>query len=295
MQTAKKHATHAITGFELTKIVLHNLKHFGLKPQTKTVLWVLIDCYNPENGSVVFPSIEYIATEGAMGLTSAKEGIKELINKGLIIKSKRGKIRGNYNKYLLTPKVQNPTSEQPENELLKQSDSDRFMIRTNKERKNKKQTTIVEDIKPIKDVVVSLKTFSSKRTITLDDVPEIIKNNPKVDKPCAYWASLSEEVKKEKLQEQQKREEQEKKREEQRKLKLQKEEEEKEKFQKELNKPTIFDKSSKEEAFNYCAMFGSESNRAKLKNSQSMVGKLVTKFNLDIDEICKEWEKRYKR
>lgn len=205
-QLAKKHVQHAITGFELTKIVLHNLKHFGLKPQTKTVLWVLIDCYNPENGSVVFPSMEYIATEGAMGLTSAKEGIKELINKGLIIKSKRGKIRGNYNKYLLTPKVQNPTSEQAENELLKQSDSDCFMIRTNKERKNKKQTTIVEDIKPIKDVVVSLKTFSSKKTVTLDDVPEIIKNNPKVDNPCAYWASLSDEVKAEKIKEQKEKE-----------------------------------------------------------------------------------------
>lgn len=239
-QTARKHVQHAITGFELTKIVLHNLKHFGLKPQTKTVLWVLIDCYNPENGSVVFPSIEYIATEGAMGLTSAKEGIKELINKGLIIKSKRGKIRGNYNKYLLTPKVQNPTSEQPENELLKQSESDCFMIRTNKERKNKKQTTIIEDIKPIKDVVVSLKTFSSKKTITLDDVPEIVKNNPKVDNPCAYWASLSDEVKADKLKEQQKIDEQIKKREEMRINKQKRKEQEKkeeEEFLKKVSKP----------------------------------------------------------
>lgn len=239
-QTAKKHVQHAITGFELTKIVLHNLKHFGLKPQTKTVLWVLIDCYNPKNGSVVFPSMEYIATEGAMGLTSAKEGIKELINKGLIIKSKRGKIRGNYNKYLLTPKVQNPTSEQPENELLKQSESDRFMIRTNKERKNKKQTTIVEDIKPIKDVVVSLKTFSSKKTVTLDDVPEIIKNNPKVDNPCAYWASLSDEVKAEKIKEQEEKEIQIKKREERQKQKLLEEKNKKiaqQKLQEECSKP----------------------------------------------------------
>lgn len=240
MQTARKHATHAITGFELTKIVLHNLKHFGLKPQTKTVLWVLIDCYNPENGSVVFPSIEYIATEGAMGLTSAKEGIKELINKGLIIKSKRGKIRGNYNKYLLTPKVQNPTSEQSENELLKQSESDRFMIRTNKERKNKKQTTIVEDVKPVKDVVVSLKTFSSKKTVTLEDVPEIIKNNPKVDNPCAYWASLSDEVRAEKMKEQEEKEAQAKKREEKRireQIREEEKKEQEEKFLKEVKKP----------------------------------------------------------
>lgn len=213
MQTVKKHAQHGITGFELTKIVLHNLKHFGLKPQTKTVLWVLIDCYNPENGSVVFPSMEYIATEGAMSLTSAKDGIKELINKGLIIKSKRGKIRGNYNKYLLTPKVQNPASEQPENELLKQSESDRFMIRTNKERKNKEQTTK-------EDVVISFKTFSSQKTVILEEVPEIIKNDPKVKNPCAYWASLSDEVKEEKLKEQKEKEREVKKREERQKQKL---------------------------------------------------------------------------
>ncbi len=288
MQTAKKHVQHALTGFELTKIVLHNLKHFGLKPQTKTVLWVLIDCYNPENGSVVFPSMEYIATEGAMGLTSAKEGIKELINKGLIIKSKRGKIRGNYNKYLLTPKVQNPTLEQPENELLKQSETDRFMIRTNKERKNKKQTTK-------ENVVVSLKTFSSKKTITLDDVPEIIKNNPKVDKPCAYWASLSEEVKAEKIKEQKKNEEKARKREFNRKKALKQKQEEAKKLQEEASKPTIFEGATKEEALDYCARFGSESNRRCLTNPNSMVFKLVEKFSLNIDEICSLWEQKYKR
>ncbi len=137
MKNAKnmeRHVGHAITGFELQKIALHNLKHWGLKHTTKTILWVLIDCYNPENGSVVFPSMEYIAEIGDIGLTSVKEGIKELINKGLIIKSKRSKVSGNYNKYLLTPKVQNTASEWSENELLEQSKSDRFML-TNKQEK----------------------------------------------------------------------------------------------------------------------------------------------------------------
>ena len=285
-QTARKHATHAITGFELTKIVLHNLKHFGLKPQTKTVLWVLIDCYNPENGSVVFPSMEYIATEGAMGLTSAKEGIKELINKGLIIKSKRGKIRGNYNKYLLTPKVQNPTSEQPENELLKQSESDRFMIRTNKERKNKKQTTIVEDIKPIKDVVVSLKTFSSKKTLTLDDVPEIIKNDTKIGNPCAYWASLSDEVKSEKIKEQEEKEIQIKKREERQKQKLLEEKNKKiaqQKLQEECRKPLT-------EQFTYqqaCKMIKRIAINNKPLAYKGICGQLATAFKINIDELLK--------
>lgn len=185
MKTAKKHAGHGITGFEFSKKVLHNLKHFRLTPSAKLVLWVLSDCYNPENGSVVFPSIEFIAEIADIGLTSAKQAIKELINKGLIIKSKRDKVKGNYNKYLLTPKVQNPAYEQSENELFKQSDFDCFMIRTNKKEQIKEQTT--------KENVVA---FSSKhKVVKIEDVPEIIRSNKKVKNPCAYWASLSSDVK----------------------------------------------------------------------------------------------------
>ena len=132
---------HGLTGFELTKNVLHNLKHFELKNTTKLVLWVLTDCHNPENGSVVFPSIQFIAETADISLTAAKEGIKELINKGLIIKSKRGKVKGNYNKYLLTPKVQNSTSERAEIGCFKKSKNDCFMI-TNKKRTNKQQNVV---------------------------------------------------------------------------------------------------------------------------------------------------------
>lgn len=139
-ETLKKHAKHGFTQFEFSKIVLHNLKHFELTPTGKLVLLVLVDCYNPENKAVVFPSIEFIADMAGVGLTATKQAIKDLINQGLIIKSKRGKIQGNYNKYLLTPKVQNPTSEQSENEFLKQSDSDRFMY-NNKLLKTKKEQT----------------------------------------------------------------------------------------------------------------------------------------------------------
>lgn len=286
-QTAKKHATHAITGFELTKIVLHNLQHWGLKHTTKPVLFVLVDCYNPENGSVVFPSMEYIARIADVSLTSAKEGIKELINKGLIIKSKRGKIRGNYNKYLLTPKIQNPTSEQPENELLKQSDSDPFMIKTNKERKNKKQTTIVEEIKPVNDVVVSLKNFSSRKTVTLDEVPEIIKNNPKVDNPCAYWASLSKEVKAEKIKEQEEKEAQARKCEERQKQKiseLKKRKIAEQKFQEECRKP-LSEQYTYETACNFIKrLFNVEKRLAY----QGIAKNLALTFDIDIDKLLNE-------
>lgn len=191
MQTMKKHAVHGISAFELTQKTLRNLNKFNLTPVAKLVLLELTTHLNETvNGSVVFPSMEYISNILGVGLTATKKAIKDLINEGLLIKSKRSKVNGNYNKYLLTPKVQNPTSEQSENELLKQSNSDRFMITNNKEQ-NKKQTT--------KDVVV-LKTIQSNKTITLEDVPESIKRNDKIKDKCAYWASLSEEVKKSYLQ-----------------------------------------------------------------------------------------------
>lgn len=139
-ETLKKHANHGFTQFELSKNVLHNLKHFNLTPTGKLVLLVLVDCYNPENKAVVFPSIEFIANMAGVGLTATKQAIKDLINEGLIIKSKRSKIQGNYNKYLLTLKVQNPTSEQSENEFFKQSECDRFMNK-NKQLKTKKEQT----------------------------------------------------------------------------------------------------------------------------------------------------------
>lgn len=86
-----------------------------------------------------------------IGLTATKQAIKDLINTGCIIKSKRGKIRGNYNKYLLTLKVRNLTSEQSENEFLKQSESDRFHIEQKKE--IKKRTNVVEEIRDVQILV----------------------------------------------------------------------------------------------------------------------------------------------
>lgn len=134
LKEVEKHEGHGFSQFELSKNVLHNLKHFDLTPTGKLVLLVLVDCFNPDNNAVVFPSIEYIADMAGIGLTATKQAIRDLILTGCIIKSKRGKIRGNYNKYLLTKKIQYRASEraeienlkQSENDLLKSSENDRF-------------------------------------------------------------------------------------------------------------------------------------------------------------------------
>lgn len=126
--------------FQITSDLLRNLNKFNLTPVTKLVLLELTTHLNEnKNGSVVFPSVGYIAEVLGIGLTAAKKAINDLIKEGLIIKSKRDKIKGNYNKYLLTPKVRNLTSEPSENEFFKKSECDLFMI-TNKHEHNKQQT-----------------------------------------------------------------------------------------------------------------------------------------------------------
>lgn len=127
------------TQFQITSDLLRNLYKFNLTPVTKLVLLELTTHLNEnKNGSVVFPSVGYIAEVLGIGLTAAKKAINDLIKEGLIIKSKRSKVRGNYNLYLFTPKVRNLTSERSENECFKKSECDLFMI-TNKKEQNKQQ------------------------------------------------------------------------------------------------------------------------------------------------------------
>lgn len=141
MQEAlKMKQQESCTQFEITSNLLRNLYKFNLTPVTKLVLLELTTHLNEsKNGSVVFPSVGYIAEVLGIGLTAAKKAINDLIKEGLIIKSKRNNVRGNYNKYLLTPKVRNLTSEPSENEFFKKSECDLFMI-TNKHEHDKQQT-----------------------------------------------------------------------------------------------------------------------------------------------------------
>lgn len=141
MQTALElKQQESCTQFEITSNLLRNLYKFDLTPVTKLVLLELTTHLNEsKNGSVVFPSVGYIAEVLGIGLTAAKKAINDLIKEGLIIKSKRDKVKGNYNKYLLTKKVQNLTSEPSENDSFKKTKSDLFMI-TNKHEQKKEQT-----------------------------------------------------------------------------------------------------------------------------------------------------------
>ncbi len=184
--TAKKHVNSGVSQFELTSNLLRNLNKFNLTPVTKLVLLELTTHLNEnKNGSVVFPSVNFIADILGIGLTATKKAIKDLINEGLIIKSKRSKVNGNYNKYLITPKVRNLTCERSENEPFKKSESDRFMITNNKEQ-NKKQNYFknLPYVDPKRYQTLELKRL---KTINNEDVGEIEPN---------YFAKIREKLQK---------------------------------------------------------------------------------------------------
>ena len=55
--------------------------------------------------------------------------------------------------------------------------------------------------------VVAFQKKSFHKIVRLDDVPPILREKKGIDNPCAYWASLSAEIKNEYLEKQRKKEE----------------------------------------------------------------------------------------
>ena len=209
MEAVREQISKTFTQFELTKHLLQNLKNFNLTPVAKLVLLELSSHYNEEkNNAVVFPSTPYIAETLGIGLTAAKKAINDLVNEGLIIKSKRDKVRGNYNKYLFTNKVRNTTSEQPENELLKSTKSDRFMITNNKKTK-KEQTTVVSlenfsfkgaEEKSVKKASSTTASGFSKAGNLPVNIPQILVEKAtrgEIKNLVGYWKSLRPHIKEE--------------------------------------------------------------------------------------------------
>ena len=117
-ETLEKHANHGFTQFELSKNVLHNLKHFNLTPTGKLVLLYLSSCYNP-NKADMFPKQKTIACKMGISERSVVRAIQELFKAGLII------IECKYtNRYKFTSKIvaecpENLSNHKGQNDILK--------------------------------------------------------------------------------------------------------------------------------------------------------------------------------
>lgn len=158
-QTARKHSTHAITGFELTKKALYISSQYGIKGVTLNVLLYLTTCYNTKN-KYVYPKQKTIAQMISASERSVVRAIQELVKAGLII------VECKYsNKYVFTSKL---TGEQPQYEKI-------FTSENMSEESSKKVTSkddilsphdneqIIETNKPTKvEDYKILKTYAEK-------------------------------------------------------------------------------------------------------------------------------------
>ena len=101
MNTAKKHAGHALRQIDLVNWLLNNLQQFNLKPTTKLVLLYLAGCYNPKHADV-FPKQKTIALKMGISEASVIRAISELHKEGLIISERKYT-----NRYKFTSRILN--------------------------------------------------------------------------------------------------------------------------------------------------------------------------------------------
>ena len=200
-----------ITGYELTTLLLRNGKQLGLKSSELLVFTTLATYWN---GEPVFPRISTLSENTTLSEKAVRTAINGLIQKGYLIKSKRGR---NANIYNINVNAVKATIESGKSDRISAVNFTAPCIKSNHEKLNNEQQHNEPEPQKAKSNVVAFSSKSSNRkhrTITLADVPNFIKQNKKVKNPCGYWASLSDEVREEliqkhseKLEKQRKREE----------------------------------------------------------------------------------------
>lgn len=202
---------HEQTSYELITLWLDKGFTLELSSNAIQVMTILLRFYNPKK-KYVFPTQKTVAERANTSVATIKRALAELIKANLILKrrTQRGNIYGFTGALFELLNSSNCTVP------IAQSEPCMNKNQIREHNKEQQQVSTIEPPKAKNNVVA----FSSKshqrkhRTITLADVPDFIKQNKKVQNPCAYWASLSEEVREElmqkhaeKLERQQKREE----------------------------------------------------------------------------------------
>lgn len=188
LKTTQEVRTSHLSGYDLTTRLLRGgLSKFKLNANAKMVLLYLAACYNEKNG-VVFPKVTTIAASLDISERGVIRALAELTQQGCIIRSKQG---ANKNVYVITNKVfetcHNGTTNRQDDTLSNDIVS-LPCIEIKQEKIKKQQQSVVQ--------------FPKKQIVTNENVPEIIKNDKNIKNPCAYWASLSSEIKEEYLKKQ---------------------------------------------------------------------------------------------
>ena len=197
--TAKKHARHGFSQFELSKRVLNNLYKYDLKPIAKLVLLYLCDCYNPEYGKM-FPKQSTIAKKLGVSEVSVTRAIQELHKEGLIISERKY-----MNSYRLGARITSEVSENKQNKMIdktyqNEKQSIKMIAHEYEQIKEQNKTTNVEDFKLLKSYAESkgAKNVSSyiaalKRNGSAEKIIKDFKAKETADR---YFAKQVEDTKK---------------------------------------------------------------------------------------------------
>jgi len=225
----------------VAEFIRYGHKVFNLSANANYVMIVLLNFYNPTKG-FVFPKHETISEQTGLSVSTIKRSIKELINAHLLMKTRKK----NCNLYGFTSTLF---------DLLHGSERTNKMVQSElshdkHDKENKIKQHAVVDFKISKEEVtkrVDKETEADSTVVSVsfetngkDDIPAIIRENPNVKNPVAYWKSLRPAVKEEYkerqalLEEEQRKKEELKKRiEEERQAKI----EEKRKLDEDLARP----------------------------------------------------------
>lgn len=223
-----------LSGFDLTtSLIRGELGKMGLNANAKMVLLYFTTCYNEKKG-VVFPKIKTIADSMGISEIGVKRAVAELVEKGFVLKTKKGL---NANQYIITNKVM---KYHDDTTLRYHGDT------SDNHNDTSKGITVILPCHEVKEHELK-QTTNKQNEVDLKKIPEIIFKNAEIHNKQAYWRSLSEDAKKEYIEKQ-------KKIDKQKQLEQQRKEEQKKYFAEleEIRKePPFYEALTKKEASSY--------------------------------------------
>lgn len=185
---------HVSTSYELITKWIDRGFTLGLSANSLQVMTVLLRFYNPKK-KFVFPKQETIAERTNTSVASVKRALNELMKANLIIKrrTQRGNVYGFTGALFELLNGSNCTVGIAHFELCMNMNP---ISQTSKEHHHEQ----IEEQRQVKNDDDFISNSSKKsRHIKLEDVPQHLKDNPKIKDPCAYWASLTSEERKQQL------------------------------------------------------------------------------------------------
>jgi len=278
--------------FELTKLWIQKSEEIELSATAVSVMTALLWHYNPEK-KFMYPHQERLSKMTKRSIATVKRAITELKQKGYLITARSR----NGNLYALTKKFfdlfelsesQSCTMSKVKNELCMYKEHVKEQVIKQQHEEAKKEAP-----KPDKVVVFS-SIFSNKKpelkkaeTVTPLEIPAIIRNNPKIKNPLAYWRSLDDSAKADYIRKEQEAAE----------LKARKEAEERErekrsyenylKHQAMKNAKPFHETCSREEAIAHIKIYGKGDFTKAQARKSPMIKALCDRFNLDLEELLK--------